>query len=439
VDLASAYEFPDGTGEGQCIGMIELGGGYVDTDIALFCQKLGISAPQPIVVLIDGATNNPGVDAVADAEVALDLQVTLGLAPRTKLVLYFAPNTEVGFLKAITSAIHDSDNLPSVISISWGAAEGWWTPQTMTAYDQAFEDATLLGVNVFCSSGDTGSNDSGPDARDYVDFPASSPHVTGCGGTQLIASGHRIVREDAWNDLTGATGGGVSAYFTTIPPWQDGVMLASANTGGGRGRGVPDVAGDASGLTGYQCVLGGQWVTMGGTSAVAPLWAGLLARINGNLGAPAGFLNPVLYKNPMAFRDILAGNNGGYTANKGWDACTGLGTPNGELLQQVLAGDSVGAAASLRWTVPSVRTDGTPLPAAQVAGADVYDNATLVGSVTGAIGTFVTGTLTPGSHTFTVITRDTAGSRSAPSNGAIGVNEPAPPTAITDLTVMINS
>jgi kumamolisin len=437
VGLAAAYEFPDGSGERQCVGIVELGGGYLDSDTTLFCQKLGISAPKPTVVLIDGATNDPGVDAIADAEVALDLQVTIGIAPLTKIVVYFAPNTEAGFLNAITSAIHDSANSPSVISISWGAAEGWWTPQVLTAYDQAFEDATILGVNVFCSSGDTGSNDSGPDGNNYVDFPASSPHVTGCGGTQLVTSENKIVSEVAWNDATGATGGGVSAHFTATPSWQEGFVPVSANTGGGSGRGVPDVAGDASGLTGYQCVLDGQWVTMGGTSAVAPLWAGLLARINSNLDRSAGFLNPVLYRNPRAFRDIVSGNNGAYAATNGWDACTGLGTPNGVLIQQALAGGSVAASATLRWTVPTVRTDGTALPAGQVAGADIYDGATPIGNVTGAVAVFVTGALTPGSHTFTVVTRDTDGGKSTPSNGATGVNQLAPPAAITDLTVVI--
>jgi hypothetical protein len=152
-----------------------------------------------------------------------------------------------------------------------------------------------------------------------------------------------------------------------------------------------------------------------------------------------------MYKNPTAFRDIVSGSNGAYAAKQGWDACTGLGTPNGDLIQQVLAGGSVFPTATLRWTVPTVRADGTLLPAAEVAGADVYDTPTPqpsmapIGSVVGTVGTFVTGPLKPGIHTFTVMTRDTAGNKSPTSNDATCTIRPAaPPAAITDLTVTIN-
>jgi kumamolisin len=123
-----------------------------------------------------------------------------------------------------------------------------------------------------------------------------------------------------------------------VPAYQAGAGVpGSVNADGRVGRGVPDVAGDADPATGYQIVVNGQAGTVGGTSAVAPLWAGLIARINGAAGSPAGLVHPTLYANPAAQHDITSGNNGAYSAGPGWDACTGLGSPDGKLVQQALA------------------------------------------------------------------------------------------------------
>jgi kumamolisin len=209
-----------------------------------------------------------------------------------------------------------------VISISWGAAEINWTHQAMTALDAACQSAAALGVTITVASGDNGSSDGVNDHKDHVDFPASSPHVLACGGTRLVGSGSTISQETVWNDTGGgATGGGISSFFPR-PNWQ-----ASANTK--KWRGVPDVAGDADPETGYIIRVDGKTMVIGGTSAVAPLWAGLIAVANQQNGKPAGFIQPAIYaaKNKSAFRDIVQGNNGSFHAGPGWDACTGLGSP----------------------------------------------------------------------------------------------------------------
>jgi kumamolisin len=135
-------------------------------------------------------------------------------------VVYFTPNTDQGFTDAITTAIHDETNKPSVISISWGGPESTWTAQAMTALDAACQSAAALGVTVTVAAGDNGSTDGAK--GNNVDFPASSPHVLACGGTKLDANGATIVSEVVWNELAnndGATGGGVSNFFP-LPTWQ---------------------------------------------------------------------------------------------------------------------------------------------------------------------------------------------------------------------------
>ena len=342
--IAQLYNFPtDLDGRGQCIGIIELGGGYRATDLTHYFSRLGLPKPKTTSRSIDGGHNHPdGNPNGPDGEVMLDIEVAGAVAPGAKLMVYFAPNTDAGFLDAITTAIPDTHNAPSVLSISWGAAEPEWTPQAMHAMDEAFQDAVALGITVCCASGDNGSSDGVNDGRAHVDFPASSPHVLACGGTRLEGSGNTITKEVVWNDGVqgGATGGGVSEVFA-LPTWQAGGQVPpSANPGKHNGRGVPDVAGDADPVTGYQVLVDGQPFVIGGTSAVAPLWAGLIALLNQKLGRAAGYLNPSLYALPkatQAFHDITIGNNDAYLARSGWDACTGLGSPNAVRLLSALA------------------------------------------------------------------------------------------------------
>jgi kumamolisin len=334
ADLAKLYGFPAGTtGKGQTIAIIELGGGYKPADLAAYWSAEGISpAPSVVAVSVDGAHNTPaGNPNSADGEVLLDIDVIGTAAPGARMAVYFAPNTTAGFLDAITKAAHDPVRKPSVISISWGMAEdapGGWTAQARNAYNQAFKDAGALGVTVTVAAGDDGSADGVNDGKAHVDFPSASPWVLSCGGTKLKSKGASIASEVVWHEPTGgATGGGVSRFFG-LPNYQQGAGVPPQHDTKKPGRGVPDVSGDADPATGYRVRVDGQNLVFGGTSAVAPLWAALIARVNEKLGTHAGFANPKLYKHGVQ-RDITSGNNGAYAAGPGWDACTGLGSPDG--------------------------------------------------------------------------------------------------------------
>jgi kumamolisin len=267
----------------------------------------------------------------------LDIEVSAAVAPGAKVVVYFAPNTDQGFIDAVSTAVHDTANNPSVISISWGGPESSWTAQAMSALDAACQSAAALGITITVAAGDNGSSD---DAKgNNVDFPASSPHVLACGGTKLIGSGSTITSEVVWNEQAsgeGATGGGVSNVFP-LPSWQANAKVPAPSVSGG-GRGVPDVSGDADPETGYQVRVDGKSMVIGGTSAVAPLWAGLIALNNQQNGKSAGFIQPQIYaaKASSAFNDIVSGNNGAFSARPGWDACTGLGSPIGVKLIALL-------------------------------------------------------------------------------------------------------
>lgn len=334
VEVAKAYNFPTvSNGAGECVAIIELGGGYSDADLRVFFNNNGIPEPTIVSVGVDGATNSPG--GQADAEVVLDIEIVGAVAPSARIAVYFAPNTDQGFIDAITTAAHDTTNAPSVMSISWGQAESGWSGQSMQQMDQAFQAALLMGVTVFAASGDNGSGDVVSDGLAHVDFPASSPHAVGCGGTTLSETSGTITSEVVWS-AGGATGGGISDVFD-VPSYQSGAGVPPSKNRGGRvGRGVPDIAGDADPATGYQIVLGGHTQAFGGTSAVAPLWAGLLAKINGEFGHSTGFIHPLLYAQPAALHDITSGTNGAYTARPGWDPCTGLGSPDGALVRNAL-------------------------------------------------------------------------------------------------------
>jgi kumamolisin len=352
IQVASLYDFPTGVnGSGECIAVIELGGGYTLTDLSNYWKQLKLTTtPKVSAVSVGNGSNNPTGDPnSADGEVMLDIEVAGSIAPGAKIVGYFAENTDAGFLNAITTAVHDSTNNPSIVSISWGGPESSWTQQAMTSMDEAFQSAAAMGVTVCVAAGDDGSTDGVSDGLNHVDFPASSPNVLACGGTRLGASGDAISSEIVWNELAtneGATGGGVSDVFP-LPTWQNGAGVpGSANPGGHVGRGVPDVSGDADPSSGYDTLVDGQSGVIGGTSAVAPLWAALIALINQSNGKPAGFINPLLYQNAATaadFNDVTSGNNGAYSAAPGWDACTGLGSPNGSQVAAALGAGTVEA------------------------------------------------------------------------------------------------
>ena len=341
-EVAAAYNFPTAVnGAGETVAIIELGGGFTQQDLDTYFNGLGITPPAVTAVDVDNGANSPGTDPNADGEVMLDIEVVGAVAPGAHIVVYFADNTDQGFIDAVSTAAHDSTNKPSVISISWGGPEDSWTGQARTQMEQAFIEAAALGVTVTAASGDNGSTDGVGDGKQHVDFPASAPHALACGGTSLQVENSQIASETVWNDGAsgGAGGGGISIEFP-LPSYQSSAHVPNNVDSGQLGRGVPDVAGDADPATGYTILVDGQQETIGGTSAVAPLWAGLIALINQSLGNSAGFLQPQLYAGTAAagFRDITEGNNGDYQAAPGWDPCTGLGSPDGAHLLQALGG-----------------------------------------------------------------------------------------------------
>jgi kumamolisin len=354
--VAGIYKFPAGTtGAGQTVAVIELGGGFSTSDLDSYFGGLGIAVPSISAVSVDGASNAPGSDPNgADVEVALDIDVIGAAAPGAKQIVYFAPNNgDQGFVDAISAAA-SATPAPIAISISWGQSEDSWTAQGRTAMDAAIADAAAMGITVCVASGDNGSGDAISDGKPHVDFPASSPHALACGGTKLMAnpSSGVISSEVVWNETAaneGAGGGGVSDVFA-VPSFQASAGVPARAAGGGThhpgsgssaaagGRGVPDVAGNADPVTGYQIFSGGQAQVVGGTSAVAPLWAALVSRLAEATGQRFGLIQTLLYAGVSpgtavsGFRDITSGNNGAYTAGPGWDACSGLGSPDGTAL-----------------------------------------------------------------------------------------------------------
>jgi kumamolisin len=341
-EVAALYGFPAAfDGKGQTIAILEFGGGYRAADLKTYFAKLGVKAPKVVAVSVGGAHNTPtGNPDSADGEVVLDIEVAGAVAPGAQIVVYFAPNTDDGFVNALYASVHDNLRRPSIVSISWGAPEKDSTLQSLKDYDAACVDAAALGITICAAAGDHGSSDVNPPTKHAnVDFPASNPHVLACGGTHLEAKNGAISVETVWNTRDGwATGGGVSEVFR-LPDYQQraGVPKA-ANPRGTVGRGVPDVAANGDSETGYRIFVDGVAAVVGGTSAVAPLWAGLIARLNQAKGARLGFLHNKLYAVApgRGFRDIVQGDNGAYKAKPGWDACTGLGSPNGEGLREAL-------------------------------------------------------------------------------------------------------
>ena len=324
MDLAAIYNVPTNyTGAGQKIAFIELGGGYRQTDLDRFFTSFGWSSvPTVQFVSVLGATNNPTVANSDDMEVMLDLAVAIGVAKGITPIVYMAPNSTNGFIAAINKAVADRVN---IISISWGAPESYWLNTDLTRMNNAIQAAASANISVFVASGDSGASDGIRGLN--VDYPGSCPSATSCGGTTLRANGTSYLSETTWNDIYGATGGGYSNRFV-MPSFQLGMGLAKNR------RGVPDVAGDADPASGILVPVDGGNYVIGGTSAAAPFWAGITAIMNEALGRNLGFMNPIIYSKfkqngtNRAFHDVTSGNNSGYIAKVGWDACTGCGTPN---------------------------------------------------------------------------------------------------------------
>jgi len=339
-EIATLYHFPsDQHGRGQTIGLIKLGGGYRGSDLDAYFAKLHLARPKVSAVSVDHNRNNPTGDPNGpDGVVMLNIEVAGAVASAANIVVYFAPNTNAGFLDAIVAAAHDTINKPSVILISWGSQESSWAQEERAALDNALQLAATQGITVVAAAGDSGVTDGATDGRPHVDFPSSSPWVLAVGGTRLVADGGRIVSETVWNSDSGATGGGISDVFG-LPEWQSDAGVPHRKDGS-LGRGVPDVAGNADPQTGYHIQVDGSVTVIGGTTATASLWAGLIALINEGLGHNVGHLNPRLYREigPAGILNAIThGNNGyqtvaGYSAGPRWNAVAGWGTPDGQRL-----------------------------------------------------------------------------------------------------------
>lgn len=347
--MASYYNYPAGLdGTGQCIGIVEFGGGYFPQDISAYFAQLGMNTPPIVDVPVAGGSNSPtpgtgltnDTGSLETGEVELDIEVAGSAAPGARLAVYFVGSASTNnWVDALSAAIADSTNNPSVLSISWGFAEDALPHQFLTSVDQTLASAGAAGITVLVASGDQGSTGSWgqqgpPDRLAHVNFAASSPNATGVGGTVLQPDGSGgVSAEVVWNNgaATSASGGGVSKFFSTVPAFQAnaGINPVSANPPGNTGRGVPDVSANADT---YKVYIRGKNITVGGTSAATPLWAALIARVNQGIGGRAAALQTMLYgplRTAGALKDITTGDNGAYKAGAGWDACTGLGSPNG--------------------------------------------------------------------------------------------------------------
>jgi len=391
-ELAQHYQFPEGDGTGQTIGILEFDGGYFEADLEKFCSIAKVPVPKVIPISVDHTSTSVRNDA--DVEVMMDVEIVAGICPKATIPVYFGKFTERGWIDILDTAIHDKVNMPSVISVSYGLAEGQnvWTTAAMAAVNDAFKKAALLGITICISSGDDGSDAQVGDGYAHISFPGSSPYVLCIGGTNLSKSNGSFV-EVGWKDGDGlradgggASGGGVSVAFGP-PSWQNDVSVHSVNPGAKPGRVVPDVAAHAEtdgNSTGYFIVVEGQSARNGGTSAAAPLWASLIGRCNQQLGSQrVGYLTPLLYQSAgkgngsigsLGCNDITQGNNtsaaiGGYTAASGYDAVTGWGSPNGTQLLAALK-HVIGKEAATRQKTNGASPATPATPATPIAAFD---------------------------------------------------------------------
>src|SRR3989440_248252 len=352
------------TGKGQTIvDIVSFGSPTLQQDMDAFDQQFGLP---PIKIQIMNPLGTKAFDPSNKdmtgwaIETTLDVQIIHAIAPDAGIVVLTSPVSEtegtIGlpeFLKLEQYAL--DHHLGSIVSQSWGASEVTLKDaagqQEIHKWDAFFQKATTQqGMTFLSSSGDNGATDYSnlpatklsPTAT--TSFPADEPWVTSVGGTSMIRNGTTI-QEKVWNNDAGSSGGGFSDFFTA-PAYQK-ALPASVQSLLKNRRGVPDVAGDADPHTEMDFYQDGAWSLAGGTSASAPLWAGVIAIANQMAGHPLGFINPGLYKLSQSsnytqdFHDITNGNNSvnykgvtvpGYSAVPGWDPTTGLGTPNAEKL-----------------------------------------------------------------------------------------------------------
>ncbi|MFD7733356.1 protease pro-enzyme activation domain-containing protein [Kitasatospora phosalacinea] len=329
----------DGTGTTVALWEFD---GYKSSNLAAYDSQFGLSGPAVTTVPVDGA-NYDAKPGDGQGEVELDSEIVRGVAPKATQLVYEAPNSDQGEIDMAARIV--SDNRVSVVSISWGSCEPDTTAASMTAVDNSFKQAAAQGISIFSASGDDGSRDctrstSGSTVK-AVDFPASSPHNTGVGGTNLKVSGTAYGSESAWS----TAGGGVSTQFAK-PSWQTGTNVT------GTMRTVPDVSSNADPNSGFAIYTQGSsapgWQVYGGTSAAAPLWSGFAALYNQKAKAAAkpvlGEANPKIYAVTTssaygsAFHDVTSGANQDFSTKAGYDQVTGWGSPVADGLAAALLG-----------------------------------------------------------------------------------------------------
>ena len=321
--LCTAYKWPANLKGVGIIGIVELGGGFGMTEVETFFKNNGLPVPKITVVSVDGTQNDNLGGGDADIEVALDIQVAgasfaIATGRAAEIRVYFAQD----IAPAVATAAKDGC---AVCSISWGADETSWGEEAADEMQAACVAANALGMTIFAAAGDNDSDDGG--GKTGIDCPGSCPNVVCCGGTSKPHAGEEVV----WNNTPGnadgeGTGGGYSKFFP-VQTWQIGAPKAPA----GLGRMVPDVSANADPDTGYEIFVHGQPMVVGGTSAVAPLYAGLFAAMSAS-DDKLGDAGPELWSNPDAFTDVTTGENGVYKAAAGPDPCSGLGVPLGVTL-----------------------------------------------------------------------------------------------------------
>jgi kumamolisin len=370
-DIEQRYKFPPGDGTGQTIAIAEFGGGYFSSDVAAYCNKFKRNVPAVTAVSVDAPaytlqqilalpSNERSEQLDLSIEVMMDVEIVAGLCPAANISVYFSTFDQQGWVNLLNAVI---TSRPVSLSVSWGMAEDdpGWSSNAITEINGRLNALRLLGVTTCVSSGDDGAGDLLSDHNAHVDFPASSPFVLSVGGTMLKNSGG-LLKEVAWNDPPGqryignkptgggSVGGGVSTVFNR-PTWQS-ISVTSLNSGSIDGRVVPDVAALA-GSPLYDLFFASNPAPNGGTSASAPVWASLVARVNAALPSTQQqrFTTPLLYQNSgtgdpigkVVSVDITSGNNvsspdpgNGYSATAGYDAVTGWGVPDGVKLLNAL-------------------------------------------------------------------------------------------------------
>ncbi|GCE09557.1 protease pro-enzyme activation domain-containing protein [Dictyobacter aurantiacus] len=370
-ELRTAYDVNSlisagGDGTGQTTAIFELDG-YKASDVNAYLSNYGLGSGKYSNVLVDGATNTAGAGAI---EVELDMEVVSAISPGATQKIYIGPNSTTGVNDTYNKIV--TDNQAKVTSISWGECESSSGNSELAALDAIFAQGAAQGQAFFAASGDSGAYDCGNGSTTLaVDSPADDPYVVGVGGTTLnVGSGGTYSSESAWGSGSQGGGGGISTYFNR-PSYQSGPNLTNAK------REVPDVSADANPSTGYSvyctvtaagCSSSG-WISVGGTSAAAPLWAGIAGDTNEYLTAQGkatlGSASADLYKlyntaqTYSAYHDVTSGNNLYYSATTGYDNATGIGSPDAWNIARDLAAGSGGGTPT---PTPTPTTTPTPTP-----------------------------------------------------------------------------